>query len=187
MPPGRRHREPQSEINARLLAEILKDRARLVAYARRHSKDAQDAEDALGDACLQFLRHFDGEDPNHAARWMLTVLKRCSWAIPRRRRERRAVVEEVSAEQLEDDQGVGLLDRRRGPEEMAEAHEEVGRISMALARLTRDQRRALLLSAAGYTFHEIASIEGWTYTKVNRSIFEGRRRLRRIVGERGED
>jgi len=48
----------------------------------------------------------------------------------------------------------------------------------ALIHLTPDQRTALILLAAGFSYREIADRRGWTYTKVNRSIAEGRAALR---------
>ena len=47
-----------------------------------------------------------------------------------------------------------------------------------LARLKPDERTALALQAAGYSYAEIAAAKGWTYTKVNRCIAEGRAALR---------
>jgi hypothetical protein len=45
-------------------------------------------------------------------------------------------------------------------------------------RLKPDQRMALLLAAAGYSYREIGQRRGWTYTKVNRCVNEGRAALR---------
>ena len=38
-----------------------------------------------------------------------------------------------------------------------------------------------MLQAEGYSYAEIATLCGWTYTKVNRSLAEGRAQLRSIV------
>ncbi len=48
----------------------------------------------------------------------------------------------------------------------------------ALARLKPAERRALILFGQGYSYAEIIQITGWTYTKVNRALSEGRARLR---------
>jgi RNA polymerase sigma factor (sigma-70 family) len=160
---------------------------RLLRQARFHSERDQDAEDALGDACVQFLLHFEGGDVEEARRWMLVVVKRCSWAIARRRRERRAVVEEVPAQLIEADLGVEPAEERRGPGQLIEAAEEVAGFVAALGMLKPDERRALVLLALGYSFEEIATIEGWTYSKVKRSTYEGRLRLRGMFVEGGEE
>jgi DNA-directed RNA polymerase specialized sigma24 family protein len=46
------------------------------------------------------------------------------------------------------------------------------------AQLTAAERRALLLKAGGYSYHEIAALTASTYTAVNRRLTEGRNRLR---------
>ena len=161
--------------------------SRFLGVATIHSDRSQDAEDALDDACVQFLLHFDGTVEEEARRWMLVVIRRSAWAIGRQRRERHGVVEEVSIEQAEARFGAGLAEDRRGPEQLAEAGAEIAAFAFIFARLKRDERRALLLLAAGYSFHEIAAIEGWTYSKVKRCTYEGRLRLRRMVTEGGED
>jgi DNA-directed RNA polymerase specialized sigma24 family protein len=48
-----------------------------------------------------------------------------------------------------------------------------------LAQLKPDERTALLLFGLGYSYHEIGERRGWSYTKVNRAITEGRAALRR--------
>jgi DNA-directed RNA polymerase specialized sigma24 family protein len=69
----------------------------------------------------------------------------------------------------------GLIERRPTdprpvPDRVADRDEARRR----LAALKADERSALVLRAAGYTYDEIGERSGWTYTKVNRSIYEGR-------------
>ena len=47
-----------------------------------------------------------------------------------------------------------------------------------LAELKPAESRALLLQAAGRTYAEIESATGWTHTKVNRALTEGRAEFR---------
>jgi DNA-directed RNA polymerase specialized sigma24 family protein len=82
---------------------------------------------------------------------------------------------------------VDLADERRGPAQLAEAEEEVERVLAALVCLKADERRALVLIAAGYSYAEIARICGWTLTKINRCATEGRARLRGLLTEGGEN
>jgi hypothetical protein len=49
----------------------------------------------------------------------------------------------------------------------------------ALAQLKPQEIRALQLRAEGYSYREICQLTGWTYTKVNRCLTEGRRALAR--------
>ena len=56
----------------------------------------------------------------------------------------------------------------------------------ALGQLKPQEVRALRLRAEGYTYAEICQITGWTYTKVNRCLTEGRRGLTiRLAGIEG--
>jgi DNA-directed RNA polymerase specialized sigma24 family protein len=49
-----------------------------------------------------------------------------------------------------------------------------------LATLKAQERTALALQAGGYSYAEICGACGWTYTKVNRCLAEGRDRLRQL-------
>jgi len=73
------------------------------------------------------------------------------------------------------------------PDEQYERLEELRERAALLGLLKRDERIALVLLAAGYSYREIGERQGWTYTKVNRCIAEGRRRLGDLssVGGRG--
>src|SRR4051794_37476829 len=52
-----------------------------------------------------------------------------------------------------------------------------------MRRLKRDEARALMLKAEGLSYVEIGERLGWTYTKVNRCITEGRKRFLRLYEE----
>ena len=49
-----------------------------------------------------------------------------------------------------------------------------------LLELKPQERLALILQAHGYSYAEIRRLCGWTYTKVNRCLAEGRARLREL-------
>jgi hypothetical protein len=48
-------------------------------------------------------------------------------------------------------------------------------------RLKPDERKAIALFAYGLSYEEIGEREGWTHTKVNRFLSEGRQRLRELL------
>jgi DNA-directed RNA polymerase specialized sigma24 family protein len=50
--------------------------------------------------------------------------------------------------------------------------------------LKPQERLALFLQGQGYSYAEIQRLCGWTYTKVNRCLAEGRERLRELGGGR---
>ena len=72
----------------------------------------------------------------------------------------------------------------RGPEELAELAERVVLTRELLAQLKPQERRALGLKALGYSYAEIGELTGWTHTKINRCMAEGRKRLLELAGLR---
>lgn len=61
------------------------------------------------------------------------------------------------------------------PEEHALAADRVGRSAEALHGLKPQEVRALWLKALGYSYEQICEATGWTYTKTNRCLAEGRK------------
>jgi RNA polymerase sigma factor (sigma-70 family) len=150
-------------------------RTRLLAIARRNSACAEDAEEALQDAFILFIDHFDPDTEAPPLAWLTLTLKRRCWALYRHQR--------LQATRRRD--GVERLrDPDRSPEEIAEVDDALARMRHQLVALKPAERRALGLLALGYSYREIGELTGWTYTKVNRCIAEGRGALRR--GQRAE-
>ena len=169
--------QPQSpseerERRATALVDLLHvEHRRLIEQARAHSRWREDAEDALSDACVQFLRFYDGPSGEDALHWMLLVVKRCAWAIGRGR-----VPERID---------LAMLGESAGPVEIAERGEETEQTINAIAQLKRDERVALILFGLGYSYAEIHELRGWSTRKVHRCLAEGRRRVREML-ERGD-
>ena len=61
------------------------------------------------------------------------------------------------------------------PDERLASFDLVGRAAEALQRLKPQELRALWLKAQGHSYNEISALTGWSYTKVNRCLTEGRR------------
>jgi hypothetical protein len=78
--------------------------------------------------------------------------------------------------------------RSDGPDELAERREDVARTREALRALKPAELRTLTLLAEGYSYAEIAEITGFSLTKINRCLSEGRERFRSILcsSESGE-
>jgi hypothetical protein len=74
-------------------------------------------------------------------------------------------------------------DPHRPIDDLLDGRERVSRSAEALRRIKPDEARALMLKANGLSYEEIASELGWTYTKVNRCITEGRARFIRLYQE----
>ena len=100
---------------------------------------------------------------------------------------RRARLASVDREDVDLDTSVhhGLRD----VDEEVAGGERVDRSVEALRSLKPDEARALLLKAEGLSYQEIGKQFGWSYTKVNRSITEGRARFLKVFSrlEEGEE
>jgi hypothetical protein len=68
-----------------------------------------------------------------------------------------------------------------GPSERAADRERAHRSLAALAALKPSESRALVLQAGGRTYAEIEAATGWSHTKVNRALTEGRAAFRARV------
>ena len=154
--------------------------------ARRFSLCDDDADDALQRGLEILLRKAPTIDPRELVKWTQTVVRHEAIAI-RRDRERilGAPLAPAAAEPGED--WITLLPSTAdGPEERAEQREEMARSREALRALKPQELRALTLLAEGYSYAEIAVINSWSATKVNRCLAEGRERFRRLIS-RSED
>lgn len=161
---------------------VARHGATLKRTARRYSLCAEDAEDAYQRALEILLRKAPTVDPRELVRWTQTVTKHEALAV-RRDRERmlgRGPRRPPGGGEAID--WVGLLPaQEEGPDEAVERREEVARGREALRALKPAELRALSLRAEGYTYAEIGEITGFSPTKVNRSLVEGRERFRRLV------
>lgn len=148
--------------------------------ARRFSLCADDADDACQRALEIVLTKAPALEPRRLVGWACVVTRREALAV-RRARERMlagAVAEDAAA----------ALDRtpseRPTAVELSERRERAVAALRLLASLRPDERRALVLQASGYSYAEICGLTGWTYTKVNRSLAEGRAKLRAMATSR---
>ena len=110
-----------------------------------------------------------------------TVVKHEALAINRSRR-RIVGVSEVDLDTLESRTSAS-------PEERVLASDRVARSAEALHGLKPQEVRALWLKALGHSYEQICEATGWTYTKVNRCLAEGRKSfLERYAGiESGQE
>lgn len=90
------------------------------------------------------------------------------------------------ASDAEDDEITPVASSRSDPADHVERQAEVSEVAALMAQLKPAERDALVLLGLGYTYKEIAEIQGWTRTKVNRCLAEGRTALRR-ASEGGRD
>src|SRR5262249_37660031 len=122
--------------------------------------------------------------PRDLIRWTKTVVKHEALAI---RRYRERLLGKSNGEDETDDPIARIAATGDGPEERVERSEQVARSREALRTLKPAELRALTLLAAGYSYVEIGEITGFSRTKVNRCLAEGRERFRSFLsaGETG--
>jgi RNA polymerase sigma factor (sigma-70 family) len=160
------------------LALLERHGAQILATARRYAVTPEDAEDAYQRAFEILLTKGPTTSEVELVPWLKTVVKHECFAL-RRQRERHSPVT--------DDGHLG--DRPTPPaitHDQAERYERLSQGAEALRQLKPQEIRALRLKAEGYSYREISEITGWTYTKVNRCLTEGRQAFaRRLAGIQG--
>jgi RNA polymerase sigma factor (sigma-70 family) len=137
--------------------------------ARRWSICEEDAEDAFQRSLEIYVRRLDSVERATEAAWLKVVIRNEALAI------RRARGESVGREDMDLDARVAA--DLRAVEDRLASRERAARSAEALRELKPDEALALLMKAEGHSYQEIAESQGWSYTKVNRSITEGRARF----------
>ena len=143
--------------------------AELLRFARRFSHCADDAHDAYQRSIEILVRRMRTDPPAQPLSWLRTVVRHEALAV---RNEREQLVGRVGLD-LDRHEDRALDD----PAERAVEQERLRHTAEALRRLKPQEVTALVLRAEGLSYVEIASRMGWTYTKVNRCVTEGRRAL----------
>lgn len=179
--PDSRPSAQQRKRNAELLSKLLEtDEHRLRWQAVKHADLPDDADDALQSAYALFLERYNGLGEPLA--WLYTTVKREAWAIRRRTSRRRECPFNLPANEngTGRDLGDALPGDAPGPAERFSRDEKLAGRREALASLKADERKALWLLGLGYSYAEICEVTGWTNTKVNRCLSEGRVALREM-------
>ena len=143
--------------------------------AQHWSLCRDDALDAYQRALEIYVRRLDSLDPATETAWMKVVVKHEALAV-RRARGEAVPVEEVDVDGR-------AAEAQRPVDELLAGRERVKRSAEALRRLKPDEAKALMLKAQGLSYAEIGESLGWTYTKVNRCITEGRARFLKVFAE----
>lgn len=163
---------------------IARYEAALRRTARRYSFDAEDAEDAYQRALEIALTKAPTTDLGELIRWTQTVTKHEALAV---RRGREKMLGYQPRREGEPQDPIALLPAGGdGPDAQVERRESIGRSREALQALKPAELRALGLLAEGYSYVEIGEMTGYSQTKVNRLLAEGRARFRSLIA-RSED
>jgi RNA polymerase sigma factor (sigma-70 family) len=156
------------------LSQLASSEAALRRTARRYSLCPDDAEDAYQRAVEILLTKSPPAEPQRLAAWMQVVTRREALAVRRSRERLLGPPSDFDGERLE-----RLACDRPDPHERLERRERIASALRLLFELKPQERRALVLQALGYSYAEICELSGWTYTKVNRCLAEGRAKLRK--------
>jgi RNA polymerase sigma factor (sigma-70 family) len=165
---------PVRELATELYAET---HDYLLAIARRNAHSEADAAEALQEAFVSFIAHFDPGRGAPPLAWLTLTLKRQCW-----RQRREAHLDRNCGQEAEsggEELGSFLEALTTLEPDPAERVIERDEGRRRLARLKSDERTALGLRAAGLSYAEIGELRRWTHTKVNRCLSEGRAALRR--------
>src|SRR3954451_10274177 len=169
---GGRARPPREEIEPAALELVQRHGAQIMSTARRYAATPEDAEDAYQRGLEILLTKAPTTSADELVPWLKTVVKHEAFAL-RKQRER---------------QGVPTDHEPSGPAG-PETHEQVERLERlqrgaeAMQRLKPQEIRCMLLLAEGHSYKQIQAITGFSYTKVNRCLTEGRRSfLRKVEG-----
>ena len=160
---GRRGRNAEDLV----LRAVAAHADSLLRTARRVSLCPDDAQDAYQRTLEIFMAHAERLEPDAVAGWLHVVVKREAQAI-RRSRQRYVGCDEVDLDKYESHS-------TPTPDERVASFDLVGRAAEALQRLKPQELRALWLKGQGHSYNEISALTGWSYTKVNRCLTEGRR------------
>jgi RNA polymerase sigma factor (sigma-70 family) len=146
--------------------------------ARRYSFDAEDADDAYQRALEIVLTKAPTTDLRELIRWTQTVTKHEALAV---RASREKLLGYQRPREGAEDPMALIPATGDGPDEQVERREDVARSREALQALKPAELRALGLLAEGYSYFEIGERTGWSQTKINRLLAEGRARFRTLV------
>lgn len=148
--------------------------------AYRMAGKAEEAEDLTQEIFVRIFRHLGRFNGRSALKtWIYRItLNHCRSRLSRRRWLMRPIVEEGG----EEEQGVQLVDERRGPESRALADDASRQIHRALTRVKPVFKEAVVLrDLEGLSYEEIAEILSIRIGTVRSRIARGREQLRLAV------
>lgn len=176
---------PGQDARSRELLDFLRRyEAAFRATARRFSRSGEDAEDALQRSIEILLTQAPAMNERSRCAWMHVVVRHEALRV--RRQQQRQAQPSGESDRLPEGAGVlpleGLRPEATDPAELFERRDEAERFRQAFGRLKPDERRALALISEGYSYLEIGELTGWSRTKINRLLAEGRAAMRKMLG-----
>ena len=169
--------------NAQAFEElVLRHKRRVFAVAQRITNSRDDAEDVVQETFHKVFLHLDNfQEKARFSTWLTRIAMNEALMLLRRRR---GVFEDLPAST---DEGVkftsqAFVDQGPNPEESCLRSERTQLLTEAINRLGPRIRTAILLrDIEEKSLEETAQILGTTSTAIKARLFQGRRKLRRII------
>jgi RNA polymerase sigma-70 factor (ECF subfamily) len=164
------HNEPSN-----FETEVLPHLDAAYNLARWLTRDKQDAEDIVQEACLRALRFFPSFQGGDARAWLLKIVRNTfyTWVHANRRLRDAA---EFDENLFVPDSGAP------NPEEAAVQNDGRSMLRQALEELSTNYREVLILrELEGMSYREIAEITGMPIGTVMSTLSRARNRLRQIL------
>ena len=172
---------PDDSARAATLRLIERHGPQVMRTARRYSVTAEDAEDAYQRAVEIMLTKAPDIPDAELLPWLKTVVKHEAFAI--RRQEGSSALGVDGGLDAASEAEASIAAPVPSPIEQTERFERLRLGAEALRHLKPQEIRAMTLLAEGYSYRQICDETGWTYTKVNRCLAEGRQSfLKRVAG-----
>lgn len=158
---------------ARLYDEI---RPSLMAYLSGLGLSVDEAEDVIQECFLRLVRHLANKREEENLRgWLFRVAHNLTMDLFR---EGKRYPAGGAAE--DDSAAFDIVDTSLSPEEVVIKREELRRVWAAMARLTEQQRHAVLLRAEGLRYREISTVLGMPTQRIGELV---QRALARLAGD----
>jgi RNA polymerase sigma-70 factor, ECF subfamily len=144
--------------------------------ARYLLRDEHDAQDAVQDAMLRALKHFDGLRGTDARAWLLTIVRNCcvSWHKAHRKDRSTIPFTDTAAEEIPDP---------RSSDDLAVEKSERKRVQLAVDALPPELREVIVLrELSELSYREISEVTGAPIGTVMSRLSRGRDRLAAALG-----
>jgi len=167
----------ESSALARFEAVVLPHLDAAYTLARYLTRNAQDAEDIVQDACLRALKYFEGfrgEEGTSARAWLLTIVRNTAYSARGHRRGEAATEfdETLHSDAIADEHPEAALLRTA-------AKESLGR---AIDRLAPEFREVIVLrELEGLSYKEISDVTGVPVGTVMSRLSRARARLQEAL------
>ena len=178
---GLTSRQPPAVARASTLRVIERYGPQLMRTARRYAATVEDAEDAYQRGIEIMLTKAPDIPEAELLPWLKTVVRHEAFAL--RRKDERIALGTRGGVDGDADGEDAFVSLAPTPGEQAERFERLRLGAEALNGLKPQEARALALLAEGHSYRQICEKTGWTYTKVNRCLAEGRQKfVQRVAG-----